>query len=203
MLVVVAVAVIHGRSYYLLSVAPALTAHGAVELTRWRPGGKVRRLLAWSAFAVSLVVIVATVPVLPDTGMARLPGPGIALLEEGEGTLEPAAGAASRAWAALPAEWRAHTALVAQIYPLAAAVDVEGRGSGTPLSYSLYRGYGYFTPPPETDDAVLWVGFDDPAPLRPWFRDCSRQPAGDDLAVWRCTGRTAPRTTIWPPSRTR
>lgn len=130
----------HGRGYYLLSVTPALTAYGAVELTRWRPGGLPRRVLAWPAFVLSL----------------------------------------------------------AAVYPLAAAIEVQRRMP----AYSTYRGYGYFAPPPETADSALWIGFDGPDPLRPWFRDCTRRPA-DGLEVWLCTGRTAPWATIWPAARTR
>jgi 4-amino-4-deoxy-L-arabinose transferase-like glycosyltransferase len=196
----VVIALVHGRSYYLLSITPALTALGAVELTRWRPGGRVRRWLAWPAFALSVVALVAVVPVLPHAVMQRLPGPGIALLEGGEATMRPAGTQAAGAWADLPAGQRAHTVIVAQIYPIAAAVDVYGTASGAPLSYSLHRGYGYFTPPPETADSALWVGFDGPDPLRPWFADCRPSPS-DGFSVWLCTGRTAPWTTIWPAAR--
>jgi hypothetical protein len=121
-------------------------------------------------------------------------------MEAGERSLEPAASAVTAAYRALPDGQREHTAVVAQIYPLAAVVDVIGRREGLPPAYSPHRGYGYFDPPPESAPDALWVGFDPPDALHPYFAGCSPLPA-DGLQLWLCTGRTTPWIAMWPALR--
>jgi hypothetical protein len=106
------------------------------------------------------------------------------------------------AYHALPPEQQDRTAIMGQSYILAAYLDGYSAQYRLPAAYSGNRSYGYFPPPPESDDAVLYVG-STPDQLRPWFSDV-RQVAdgGQDATVWLCTGRREPWASIWPRLRT-
>ena len=108
--------------------------------------------------------------------------------------------AAARAWAALPPDVRERTAVVGQICPVAAAVDVHGTPEGTPLAYSPHRGHGYFAPPPESADAALRVGVDAPPDtFRGGFTTCAPRPV-EGLSIELCTGRNGPWPTVLAPT---
>ncbi len=160
--VCVAFALSGGRSYYTLAILPALVALGAVELTAWAHGRarRTRGTLAALGFTVGAAAVLLSVPVLPAAWLAQIPGAPAAAVEAGERVMEPGAMAATAAYQALPDGTRRQTALFAQIYPLAAAVDVLGERAGGPPAYSPHRGYGYFAPPPESQTNALWVGFE-------------------------------------------
>lgn len=64
----------------------------------------------------------------------------------------------ARAYRALPAEQQRHTVIVAENYYRAGALDVRGRKSGLPRTYSPHCGYWFFGTPPEDADTVLYVG---------------------------------------------
>ncbi len=200
MLVIAAILGLHGRAYYVQSLVPALVALGAVELDRWAAGrARITRTVIGSITGVvSAAVVAVTLPVLPQPVIDAAPGLPAHAMQAGEQLMLPAADAGAAAWSAVPAADRAHTAVMAQIYPLAAAV--ESRGVPT---WSPHRGYGYFAPPPETATDVLWLGFDAPEPaLVEHFTTCTQQP-GDGLQVWRCTGRIGEWAQWWPTVRTR
>jgi hypothetical protein len=199
-LVIAAMVGLHGRSYYVLSLVPALVALGAVELDRWARGRAriVRTVLGSVAGVLSALIVLTSLPLLPQAVLDGVPGLPVHALQTGEQVLDPAAEAGAAAWAQVPAADQAHTAVMAQIYPLAAAV--ESRGLPT---WSPHRGYGYFAPPPATATDVLWLGFDPPpAELVDHFASCAQQP-GDGLQVWRCTGRRGAWAQWWPDLRTR
>ncbi|WP_232663887.1 glycosyltransferase family 39 protein [Pseudonocardia sp. TRM90224] len=196
-----AIGLIHGRSYYLLGITPALTALGAVELTAWARGRapRIRAVLAAVGFALSAAGVLTTLPVLPAPLLPYLPA---SALVAGETAMQPAGEITAAAFRALPPQQQARTAVVAHIYPIAASIDVYGRRAGAPPAYSPHRGYGYFAPPPETATDALWVGVEEPARLRPYFTECHPLP-GDTLDVWLCTGRTVPWAQAWPELRFR
>jgi 4-amino-4-deoxy-L-arabinose transferase-like glycosyltransferase len=203
--VCVAFALSGGRSYYTLAILPALIALGSVEVTTWARGRarRTRGTLAALGFTVGAAALLLSVPVLPDAWLAQIPGAPAAAVEAGERVMEPAAMAATAAYRALPDGTRGQTALFAEIYPLAAAVDVLGGRAGGPPPYSPHRGYGYFAPPPESQTNALWVGFETvPDTFRGYFADCAPGPA-DGLEVWLCTGRTTPWAAMWPSIRSR
>lgn len=166
-LVPVAILLAGGRAYYLLEIVPTAIALGAARFT----GGRVRWVLAGAGLATTAAILAVLLP---------LPGsPG--LMAAGEGTMQPAADVVRQQWRGEP--------VVAQIYPLAAAIDLEGIPA-----YSGHRGYGYFTPPGDGRDDALWVGVDPmPQAFRDGFTTCTEIPT-DGLHLERCTGRTAP----WP-----
>lgn len=106
------------------------------------------------------------------------------------------------AYRALPPDRRDRTAVLGQSYIYAAFVDEYGGRYGLPPAYSGNRSYGYFTPPPEEQDCVLFLGSSGDE-LVPYFTDVRRVgDLGDDAGVWLATGRTGPWSQIWPRMRT-
>jgi hypothetical protein len=90
--------------------------------------------------------------------------------------------------------------VLAESYPFAAAIDYFGRADGLPQAHSGYRGYGYFAPPPETDDTAVYVGAD-PGELRRFFTRVTPlrlEHPGFDTKIWLCEGRNTAWTRIWP-----
>ncbi|MBB4854886.1 hypothetical protein HNP40_002278 [Mycobacteroides chelonae] len=70
---------------------------------------------------------------------------------------------------------RGRTARVVQIYPMAAAYDVEAGREGIVRAYSFHRGYYYFGAPAESMTDMLYLGVDDPDPeLARGFRGVQR-----------------------------
>ena len=71
-----------------------------------------------------------------------------------------------------------------------------------PEAYSLSRSYGYFAPPRDDADTVLFVGRD-PAMLAPYF-DAERQIAeiADDMRAYLLTGQRQSWDVIWAQERT-
>ncbi|MCF7553234.1 glycosyltransferase family 39 protein [Pseudonocardia sp. WMMC193] len=171
-LVPVAIVLAGGRAYYLLEIVPTAIALGAARFT----GGRVRWVLAGAGLAATAAGLAVLLP---------LPGsPG--LMAAGEGTMQPAADVVRQQWRGEP--------VVAQIYPLAAAIDLEGIPA-----YSGHRGYGYFAPPGDGSDDALWIGVDPmPQSFRDGFTTCTEIPA-DGLHLQRCTGRTAPWSALLTP----
>ncbi|GAA4540552.1 ArnT family glycosyltransferase [Pseudonocardia xishanensis] len=175
-LVVAAILVAGGRAYYLLEIVPAALALGAVAITSSPGLRRTRGVLAGVGFAVSAAVLAVALP---------LPGsPG--LLAAGEGTMLPAAAAVRQAW-------DGESTVVAQIYPLAAAIELDGIPA-----YSGHRGYAYFTPP--TGDDALWVGVDPmPSEFRAGFAQCTPVPA-EGLVLEQCRGRREPWSALLTPT---
>ncbi|WP_214369676.1 hypothetical protein [Pseudonocardia sp. H11422] len=73
-----------------------------------------------------------------------------------------------------------------------------------PPAHSSSRGYGYFPPPPEDRETVLYVGAT-PDEMRPYFSEVGLlAPGGNDpraSGVWLCTGRNEPWVTFRPKLR--
>ncbi|WP_433869078.1 ArnT family glycosyltransferase [Saccharopolyspora sp. CA-218241] len=149
-----------GRPNYLIGLCGPLFAAAAVGLQHRRersprPRG---RWLAWPAYAVSVVLPLAVLPVYPLDFLAKHPAwPNPSRLYETgwEDLVDAVAGEV----AALPAEQRARTAIIGETYYLTGALDVLGRD--LPPVFSPHRGYWYFGAPSERIDTVLHVGTDD------------------------------------------
>ncbi|SDY03913.1 4-amino-4-deoxy-L-arabinose transferase [Amycolatopsis xylanica] len=195
---IVAFLLAQGRSYYLIGIYALPFAAAAAELERRR---LVRwwKAVAWPAFVLSAVVTVAALPIYPASTVDKLPTSfGIVTLGTsfagGELPVAQLAETVDGIWASMPPEERAHTAVYAEIYPFAAAVERDGRAHGIDRVYSGHRGYWYFGAPPESADSVLFFGFD-PGLLKPHF--ATMTPVVDGL-VWRYTGKLAPWKQIWP-----
>jgi 4-amino-4-deoxy-L-arabinose transferase-like glycosyltransferase len=194
LLVAVAVLVAHGRSNYVMGLYAMPFAAAATELTRRNPVGWWKAV-AWPVFVLSAVVTLVALPVWPAS--AR-PSYGPLLLgsafAQGELPQQELAKTIGQAYAALPPEARARTAVYAEIYPFAAVTEFYGAPYGIRDVYSGHRAYWYFGPPPESADSVLFAGFD-PGLLRPYF--AHETPVVDGL-LWAYDGRTAPWPEIWP-----
>ncbi|MGW4133926.1 ArnT family glycosyltransferase [Amycolatopsis japonica] len=190
---IVAFLVLHGRSYYLMGVFAlpfgAAATGFAKHVPRWRP-------VAWPVMVLSAVITLAGLPIYPAT-MARTSFGPIALgssFAGGELPQQELVKAVGEAYAALPPDQRARTAVYAEIYPFAAATEFYGRRYGIDRVYSGHRGYWYFNRPPDSADGVLFLGFD-PGLLKPYFATVT--PVVEGL-LWRYDGRRGSWDEIWP-----
>ncbi|SKW99281.1 Uncharacterised protein [Mycobacteroides abscessus subsp. massiliense] len=108
----------------------------------------------------------------------------------------------------MPPEVRDRTALVLQIYPMAAAYDVEAGREGVSRAYSFHRGYYYFGAPPESMTDMMYIGVDAPdSALAQGFRGVQRiellhASGEDETQVYRYYGRIAPWQQLWDQWRT-
>ncbi len=178
-----------GRPYYLGGLYGLLAAAGAVGLQRRREAGGLRwRWVAWPAYALSAAAA---------AGMLAL---SLSIVDSGVGV-----GIAQRtsvAYHALPPDQRDRTAIMGRSYILAAYLDGYSAKYQLPAAYSGNRSYGFFPPPPDNLDTVLYVG-SAPDELRPYFTDVHQvADGGPDASVWLCTGRREPWATLWPHLRT-
>ena len=87
-----------------------------------------------------------------------------------------------------------------QSYIVAAYLDGYSSEYDIPQAYSSSRSYGYFPPPPEGKDTVLYVG-SNPDEVRPYFTEV-REVAADgpdprDSSVRLCTGEREPWAILW------
>ncbi|WP_410673265.1 ArnT family glycosyltransferase [Amycolatopsis sp. cmx-4-68] len=198
LLVTAAVLLTHGRANYVMGVYAVPFAAAATELTR-RNLVRWWKAVAWPVFVLSAVVTLVALPVWPASARPSF-GPFLlgSTFAGGELPQQELAKAIGQAYAALPPEARARTAVYAEIYPFAAVTEFYGPPYGLRRVYSGHRAYWFFGPPPESADAVLFAGFD-PGLLRPYF--AHETPVVDGL-LWHYDGRTAPWARIWPALRT-
>jgi hypothetical protein len=177
-----------GRPYYLGGLYGLLAAAGAVGLQRRREAG--RTPLRWVTLAVYGLATVAAVAVLVVSTSVTPPGAG-----------EDIARGTAAAYAALPPDEQARTVVMGQSYIIAAYLDGYSSTYGLPRAYSSNRSYGYFPPPPESADAVLYVG-SVPDEVVPYFAEVREVgEAGAAGRVWLGTGRREAWASIWPRLR--
>lgn len=179
-----------GRPYYLCGLYVAPAAIGALALQRRREGGARRwRWAVWPAYALSVAAAVGGV-ILGAT------------LTQSTSVSDDIVGRTAQAYQALPTDVREHTAIVGESYIVAAYIDGYADRYGLPAAYSLTRSYGYFPPPDDAQDSVMFVG-SSPERLEPYFTETRRlgEETGD-IDTWLLTGRTAPWTELWSRLRT-
>lgn len=177
-----------GRPYYLTGLYGILAAVGAVGLQRRREAGHTRG--RWVAWPATLLAAAAAVAMLPLS--VTIAGPTV-----GEQVTQ----ATTRAYDALPPDRREHTAVMAESYIYAAFLDAQAPDGTLPPARSSNRSYGWFPPPGDDVDSVLYVGATADE-LRPWFAEV--RPVGEvgsDARVWLATGRLATWDAIWPSLR--
>ncbi|MEJ2890442.1 glycosyltransferase family 39 protein [Actinomycetospora aeridis] len=177
-----------GRPYYLAGLYGLLAAVGTVGLQRRREAGHTRmRWFAWPAAAASAAAAIAVMPL-----SLTMSSPAVA---------DTVSAATVQAYDALPAEQRARTAVMAESYIYAAYLDVAAPQDALPPAMSSNRSYGWFTPPTDDVDTVLYLG-STADELRPWFADVRPVGrAGTDAQLWLATGRLAPWGEFWPSLR--
>ncbi|MDF0528628.1 glycosyltransferase family 39 protein [Tsukamurella sp. 8F] len=205
LLVIAAIALAHGRSYYLASVYALPIAAGSVAVERWT----LRRARArwWAALTGSLAVASAVCWFLASPvwspGVAKAIGhvPGRApatLLMDADRMTRSFADEATTAYRSLSPAERSSIAIVAESYPFAAAVDVYGPAAGLPRAYSGHRGYYYFGRPSDSVASVLWLGEPSTVLDRAF---ASRRRVADD--AWLYTGRRLAWPALWEQLRAR
>ncbi|MGH3796502.1 MAG: glycosyltransferase family 39 protein [Pseudonocardiaceae bacterium] len=177
-----------GRPYYLGGLYGLLAAAGALGLQRRRAAGRHRwRWVAWPAYAAAAAAA---------AGMLVLSS-AFARSDVGEAIAQRTAAA----YHTLPPGQQTHTAVMGQSYIIAAYIDVYSSRYATPDAHSSNRSYGYFPPPSEAQDSVLYVG-SSPDELRPHFTEIRKvADGGKDASVWLCTGKREPWTSLWPRLR--
>lgn len=193
----VVVAFSSGRHYYLTPLYGVLVAVGAVAMQHRREAGRTRAAWPVVTLGTALAVVgLASSVVLASTTFA-----------------DPMVAATGRAYRAVAPEQQDRTALGATPYVYAAYLDAADPELGLPPTTGTNRAYGWFAPPPEHQDRMLFVG--DPERLRPWFTDIrpittvdAATPLGtygglvpETTTVWMLDGRTAPWTVIRPALR--
>ncbi|HEY3687359.1 MAG TPA: glycosyltransferase family 39 protein [Streptosporangiaceae bacterium] len=155
-------AVTGGSFLYAMGLYAVCWAAGAAEFERRTVARWWRWIPTWPVCAISAVLTVVGT-VLPSTAS---PGGANTALSGGWPNL---VATTARVYRSLPAAERAHTAIVADMYFQAAAVERFGPRDGLPArAYSPNRGFWYFGPPPSGTTTVVYVG-GSPAPLRRAF----------------------------------
>ncbi len=183
-----------GRPYYLGGLYGALAAAGAVAFQHRRERRRARgRWMAWPGLVLSAVVALGAVALSAG-----------AVTTESDTVGRSIASRTTAAWESLPPAERDRAALAAKSYISAAYLDVYASEYGLPAVYSGSRGYGYFDPPPNHADAVVYVS-NDPDELCRHFTDITQlTPRGGDpreAGIWHCTGRTDSWNSIWETFR--
>lgn len=189
-----------GRAYYACGLYALPIAAGAVVVASLAKHVVVRVLVA-VALVLGLALGAAAVPVYPRSWAERLPDTTLLLtakaFTQSDTTIGDLSEAFTAAYNGLPADQRARTAIVAESYPFAAAVDLHRDKTGLPRAYSAHRAYYYFGAPPESATAILYLGTPTPE-LTAAFT--SSQPVIPDLATL-LVDRTVPWDTLWPQLR--
>lgn len=181
--------VTQGRPYYLAGLYAPLAAAGAVGLTRRRESRPPRR--RWLGRSATVLAVTSAVAVLVLSVQ-------ITRSEVGEQIARQTA----QAYHGLPSRQREHTAVMGESYIVAAYLDGYAETYGLPAAYSPNRSYGYFDPPPDSVDSILYVGSGADA-VRPYFTTVRTVGAiGDDTRIHLLTGRQQPWQSMWPRLRT-
>ncbi|HEX6403116.1 MAG TPA: glycosyltransferase family 39 protein [Pseudonocardiaceae bacterium] len=194
-----------GRFYYVVGLFGLCWAAGAVELQRHNPARWWRWVFSSPIYALSIIVALTGLPVLP----ASWPTPAWPVSQASLGWPEMTDTVAG-AYRALPSESRHNTVVVTEWYWDAAAIDRFGPARGIPHVYSAHRGYWYFAIPPDNTETVLFVG-SDRAYLHRFFTEVvqvatvTSGPAMNLFSlrtpVWLCSGQREPWSRLWPQLR--
>jgi hypothetical protein len=200
-----------GSAYYLASLYPALLGLGALPTTAWIGRARGRRWALGVAVALSAAVSsVIALPLLPEHDL------------QGSATvaLNPVAAetvgwprfvdTVAIAWHRIPAGERAHTAIFADNYGEAGAVDLMGRRAGLPRAFSAHNAFSEWGHPPPADTEALVLGDNGPRDAEPSFSGCRRLAVVHDgvgldnqeqgLPIMLCHP-TASWTILWPRLR--
>jgi hypothetical protein len=197
-----------GKAYYLASLYPILLGLGALPTADWslRKRSHQRWLLA--AIAVSAVISAyVALPLLPESSLQGS-APFKLNPDLGEEIGWPRFVATiSDAWRSLPASERAHTAIFAQNYGEAGAVDLLGRKLGLPRAFSGHNAFSEWGMPPAADTHAIVLGYDGAADAAPSFTGCRTLATINDgvnldndeqgLPVLLCSP-SGPWSALWP-----
>lgn len=196
----------NGKAYYLASLYPAVLALGALPAARLR----FQRILA---IAIALSAVVSAFIALPLLPARSLQGSFVMAVnpDQGETVGWPRfVDTVEKAWHAIPAQQRKHTAIFTGNYGEAGAVDILGGPQELPRAYSGHNGFSEWGMPPATDTHALVLGYSRPSHTAPYFTDCRALAKIDNgvgldndeqgLPLLFCK-RTASWSTLWPRLR--
>lgn len=205
------------RGYYTGPLYPMLFAAGAVWLEQWigglSPGrARVAKGITWALVLIGGVVVVALGPYAPiNSGLWKVANDINGDLREEVGWPE-LTQAVAGIYNGLPAETRAHTAILAGNYGAAGAIDLYGAAYGLPNVISPVNSYwlrGYGDPPPQT---VIVVGLPRQSVDRA-FSDCDvawhvtntygvkNEETTEHPDIFLCRGTNMPWALLWERMR--
>jgi Dolichyl-phosphate-mannose-protein mannosyltransferase len=170
-----------GKAYYLASFYPILLGVGALPTADWSL--RKRSHLRWLVAAIVVSAAVSAYVALPLLPERSLQGSAPMSLNPdlGEEVGWPKFVATiSSAWRSLPASERAHTAIFAENYGEAGAVDLLGRKLGLPRAYSGHNAFSEWGAPPATATHAIVLGYGGPADAGPSFTGCRKLATIDD-----------------------
>jgi 4-amino-4-deoxy-L-arabinose transferase-like glycosyltransferase len=216
---IVAVA-LAAKGYYIVGIYAALLAIGAVTIERSAP---LLRSLAFGAFAVlALLALPLSLPVLPIDGLiaytARLGLTGrdgtpprlMQPLFAEEFGWERLARDVGRAYAALPPSTRTRTAIYADTYGDAGALDFFGARYGLPAAISSQNSYYLWGTRGYDGSVLLAIGASRIDLLRRYYRSVTLVGTSNEPLKWvvegpapiyLCRDPVAPLRQIWPHLR--
>jgi hypothetical protein len=153
-----------GRAYYPIPADSIAIAAGAVAFVDWiRRGRRLRLASLVPILALEAAVLVLAVPlVLPVRSTASMVSSGVwedSFYKDELGWPE-LADQTARAWASLPADERARTAIVAGNYGEASALERYGPSRGLPPVVSGHLSWRYWRPAKLPQRRLLLVGYD-------------------------------------------
>ncbi|ALE74430.1 glycosyl transferase family 39 [Pseudonocardia sp. EC080610-09] len=182
-------AVTVGRAYYLDGIHGAIAAVGAVWFQHRREAG--HRRLSWAAWPGGVLAVLVAATTFGLSTAFTAPDIPQRITDAVAGVYD-----------ALPPEQRERTVVYGESYIYSSYVDTFGSASGLPQAYGGNRAYGYFAPPPDDHDSVVFLG-KDPSTLAP-TGVVLRQAAdlGDGTRVWVGDGMRRPWSAVWPELRT-
>lgn len=217
LLLTIVVLVSDGRPYYIAGLFPAIFGVGGVHLAEmdkrswWRHGE--RYAIAGSALTIACLLLLLPLPASSErpVGTPREVVQRVVLY--GPGGWSGLLAAVADGWRAIPAEQRARAVVVAENYWQASAIEEFGPRYGIPVPFSPNRGFGFFAPPPDSAEIVLYIGVSTAAKaLRSEYTDVHTLAHADDplgypgvdrfVTVWLCTGMRQPWSIAWPKMRT-
>jgi hypothetical protein len=211
-----------GRPYYIFGIYPALFAAGGVTIERWAAGRPRRRIaIASAAFVTAAVFVPIALPVLtlpaymryeafiglsrpmPPNGERRLSNPLYADQLGWKAMTQTVA----LAYHSIPQPQRAQTAVFADRYAYAGALDLYGPRYGLPRAISPNNQYYLWGVRGYTGASMLAVGATDyPLLLRAFgsvrqiavYRNDYRWVLEGPLPIYLCTHPRAPLQAMWP-----
>ncbi|HTP87654.1 MAG TPA: glycosyltransferase family 39 protein [Bryobacteraceae bacterium] len=212
----------NGKPYYLLPAYPMLLAAGGVALEKWLARPRLawcRSTLVWTLVCAGISALPFALPVLPPELYVRYSGwmhfspPVIIRGQFGQlphffadqfGWPEMAA-AVARAYNGLPAEERAKTAILAQRYGEAGAVDLFGERQGLPAAICGHQNYYLWGSRGYSGESAIAYGFSRER-LEFWFAsvedagtvDHPWSPEHEHFTVFHCRAPKRPLQELWP-----
>lgn len=150
-----------GKSYYVGPLHPFLIAAGACAIESWTRERRkwLPKASAAGLTAQALVLLPITLPVLPESVMARSPAAQIRTDFAATVGWHDLIGQVDRIYRGLPPDEQATAVILTNNYGEAGAINTYGRPMGLPTAVSGELSY-YYWPPRSLDGPVITVGLD-------------------------------------------